>query len=120
MAFAGQYNEVVEIWDFTKTKSEYGVVTNTLTKTYETRAKVIYTGGRRAVLNDQIVTPYQKTFIIRIYVPVKDTSWIKWNGDYYRVTGIEVSREYQEMTITTDKVLDEQLSATPIQVENNG
>ncbi len=106
MAFAGLFNEVVEIYDFTKTKSSQGIVTETLSLAYKTRAKVGHVGGSRSVINEQIATPYIKNFVLRIYVPVKDTSWIKYNDKYYRVTSIDTNREMQQKVVMTEEVLD--------------
>lgn len=106
MAFAGLFNEPVEIYDFTKTKSTYGVVTETITKVYETRAKVGHIGGSRQVINNEIETPYSKNFVMRIYVPVTDTSWVKYDGKYYRVTSIDTDRALQQKVVVTEQVLD--------------
>lgn len=104
--YAGLLNEKIEIYDFTMTKSIIGVVTSTINKVYETRAKVSHRGGSRTVINEEVVTPYQKTFVVRIYVPVTDTSWIKYNGKYYRVVSIDKDIAMQQQVILTDEVLD--------------
>lgn len=102
--WAGKYNEPIEIWDIQATRNAFGEQVENREKTYETRAKVVYTGGMRGVRNNEIQTPYTKSFIVRIYVPVSDDSWIKWKDKFYRVTSIDSSREYQEQTITTEVV----------------
>lgn len=119
--WAGKFNEPIYVYNFTAGRNAFGEDVDysplsysyaTLydpTKTsycsyYPTRAKVIYTGGNRQVNNDEIQIPYSKTFVTRIYVPVTDTSWVKWKDDYYRVTSIDKSREYQEITINTQLV----------------
>lgn len=104
MAFAGRYNEPIEIWDIVSERNAFGEQVDERLKTYETRAQVVYTGGARQVRNNEIQTPYTKSFIVRIYVPVLDTSWIKWKDSFYRVTSIDASRQYQEQTITTELV----------------
>lgn len=104
MAWAGKYNEPIEIWDIESGRNAFGEQVDDRVKTYETRAQVVYTGGIRGIRNDEIQTPYTKSFIVRIYVPVTDTSWIKWKDNFYRVTSIDSSRQYQEQTITTSLV----------------
>lgn len=104
--FAGLLNEPIQIYDFTKTKSSYGVVSDVLTLTYETRAKVSHIGGSRQVINGEIETPYSKNFVMRIYVPIKDTSWIKYDGKYYRVTSIDRDKAMQQTVVITQEVLD--------------
>ena len=120
--WAGKYNEPITVWNFKSGKNAFGeevdysplsysyataydpADTTSYCTYYTTRAKVIYTGGTRNVLNSEIQTPYTKSFIVRMYVPVTDESWIKWKDNYYRVTSIDSSREYQEQTITTQLV----------------
>ena len=102
--WAGKYNEPIEVWDIESNRNAFGEQLDNRVKVYETRAKVIYTGGLRGVRNSEIQTPYTESFIVRIYVPVTDTSWIKWKDKFYRVTSIDSSREYQEITLTTELV----------------
>ena len=122
MAFAGKYNEKVYVYNFLRSKNDYGeeVDYSPLSYSYATaydpnnptaycayyatRADVIYTGGARNVLNNEIQTPYTKNFIVRNYVPVTDESWILWKDNYYRVTSIDESRQYQEITLSTELV----------------
>ena len=122
MAFAGKLNEPIKVWNFKRGKNEFGEEvdysplnyseytaydpddTESNCTYYDTRAKVIYTGGIRNVLNNEVQTPYTKSFIVRAYVPVTDESWISWKDTYYRVTSFDISREYNEITITTEKV----------------
>lgn len=122
MAWAGKYNEPIYVYNFKSGKNDFGeevdysplsysyaTVYNpndsySYCTYYPTRAQVVYTGGARTVRNNEIQTPYSKSFIVRIYVPVNDGSWIKWKDNYYRVTSIDESREYQEITISTELV----------------
>lgn len=121
MAWAGKFNEPIYVYNFIAERNSFGEEIEytpltysyaTLydpTKTsycsyYPTRAQVIYNGGNRHVENNEIQIPYSKTFVTRIYVPVTDTSWIKWKDDYYRVTSIDKSRDYQEITIHSELV----------------
>lgn len=97
--FAGPLKEKIEIYDHTKTRNSFGEEVETLTLTYSTRAKVGHIGGSRTVINSEIQTPYTKNFVIRIYVPVKDDSWIKYNGNYYRVTSIDKNPDLQQQVI---------------------
>ena len=99
MAWAGLFNEKVEIYDFVKTKSDIGVVSETQEKTYETRAKVGHVSGSRTVINDEIQTPYTKNFVLRYYVPVHDTSWIKYKDKFYRVCSIDKDLALQQQVI---------------------
>lgn len=101
---AGLFNEVVEIHDIVSSRNDFGEQVDTRAKVYDTRARVGHIGGSRTVINNEIVTPYTKNFVLRIYVPVTDTSWIKYRDKFYRVTSIDVDRVTQSQTITTELV----------------
>lgn len=102
--FAGLLNEKVEIYDLVVTKSKTGVVNQELQKVYDTRAKVGHIGGSRQVINGEITTPYSKNFVMRIYVPVTDTSCIKYEGNFYRVMSIDRDKSMQQVVVTTELV----------------
>lgn len=106
MAYAGLFNEQIEIYDFVKTKSRQGVVNEELKLVYKTRAKVSHLSGSRTVIDDQIQTPYTKTFVMRIYVPVTDTSWIKYEDKYYRITSIDKDKTLQQQVVIASLVTD--------------
>ena len=106
MAYAGLFNEPIQIYEHTKTKNAFGEEETSLSLLYETRAKVGHVGGSRQVINNEIETPYQKNFVIRIYVPITDTSWIKYEGKYYRVTSIDKDNGLQQQVVITELVLD--------------
>lgn len=102
--YAGLLKEPIEIYDSTITKTSYGTITETMALSYTTRAKVGHIGGSRSVINDEIQIPYTKNFVIRNYVPVQDTSWIKYNNSYYRVTSIDENKDLMQKVITTELV----------------
>lgn len=108
MAWSGKLNEPIEIWDIITKRNAFGEDETDMEKVYDTRAQVIYSGGSRVNINDEMQVPYTKRFIMRIYVPVTDTSWVKWKGRFYRVTSIDESREYQEKSVTTQLVIGEE------------
>ena len=106
MAYAGLFDEHIDIYDFIKLKSKQGVVSEELTLTYSTRAKVSHASGGRTVINNQIQTPYVKTFVLRFYVPIQDTSWIKYQDKYYRVTSIDKDKSLQQQVVIAELVTD--------------
>jgi hypothetical protein len=102
--WAGLLEECIEIWDATTVKNDYGEAKETRALSYSTRAKVGHVGGNRTVINSEIQIPYQKNFVVRAYVPIKDTSWIKYNDKYYRVLSIELDRQLKQKIIITEIV----------------
>lgn len=104
MAYAGLFNEPIDIYDITSTRNDFGEKVETYTKTYSTRAKVGHIGGSRQVINNEIVTPYQKNFVVRIYVPVSDTARVKYKDKFYQVTSFDKDISLQQTTIITELV----------------
>ena len=102
--FAGLLKECIEIWDVASVKNDYGEMKETRSLAYSTRAKVGHIGGSRAVINNEIQTPYQKNFVVRVYVPVSDTSWVKYEGKYYRVTSIDTNKDLKEKILVCELV----------------
>lgn len=102
--FAGFLKEKIEIYGFQKTRNEYGEEVEERTLLYTTRAKVGHVGGSRSVINSEIQTPYTKRFVLRIYVPIYDDSWIKYKDKYYRVTSIDKDLDMQQQVIDTEIV----------------
>ena len=101
---AGQLNEKIQIYDLVKVKDDFGRISENRVLSYDTRAKVGHISGSRTVINSEIQTPYVKNFVIRIYVPVNDTSWIKYNDKFYRVTSIDKNTYMQQQVITAEEV----------------
>lgn len=104
MAFAGLFNEPIEVYKFFTEKNEYGEEITIRNKVFSTRAKVGHIGGSRTVINSEIQTPYMKNFVVRIYVPVFDDSFIKYNGKFWRVTSIDEDKELQQKVVITEIV----------------
>ncbi len=106
MKRAGLLNEIIEIYKVVWEKDKYGSQVETLELVTTTRARVVYNNGSRNIENSEIVHNYNKTFIVRYYVPINDYDKILWQGKYYRVLSIDSSREYQEKTINTELIND--------------
>lgn len=104
MALAGLFNELVDIYKFFKQKNDYGEEVTYREKVFSTRAKVGHIGGSRSVINNEIQTPYTKNFVLRIYAPVFDDSYIKYQDKFYRVISIDTDREMQQKVVITELV----------------
>lgn len=101
---AGRLNEVVKIFDAVETVNEYGERSIEYVERYTTRARVEFNNGNRGRENDEIVFNYFKTFNLRSYVPVSETSLIEWQGKRYRILTIEARREYNDLLINTELI----------------
>lgn len=101
---AGRLNEVVKIYNVVSTVNDYGERVETYSLAMTTRARVDFNSGNRTNQNDEIVFNYQKTFNVRSYVPVYDTSHIEWQGKMYRVLSVEKRREYNDIVVVAELI----------------
>lgn len=100
--YSGILNEVIEIWRQSTERNNYGEEEIRREFYKKTRAGVSSQGTRRTVINSEIQYPYQKFFVTRIYVDVKEDDWIKYDGRFYRILSIENNRELQNKRIDVE------------------
>lgn len=101
---AGQYNEVIMIYKSIETVNDYGERQITTQLDYTTRAKVEETSGSRQNENNEIVYDHLKTFYVRSYVPITDTSIIEFDNRKWRVISIDKRREQNDIKIVTELI----------------
>ena len=101
---AGQYNEIIKIFKSVETENEYGECEITTQLDFTTRAKHEATSGTRQNENNEIVYDHTKTFYVRSYVPITDTSIIEFDGKKYRVITFDKRREYNDIKIVTQLI----------------
>ena len=101
---AGLLNEIIAIYRQQEVQSEYGDISTTYVQVSTTRAKVNHSQGKRELQNEEIFFNYSKTFIVRIYVDVRDADRIKYGDKFYRVTSIEPDAHSQQKIIVTELV----------------
>ena len=102
--FAGQYNEIIKIFKTIETVNDYGEREITTQLDYNTRAKAEETSGSRQNENNEIVYDHLKTFYVRSYVPILDTSIIEFDGKKWRVITIEKRKEHNDIKIVTELI----------------
>ena len=101
---AGRLNEVVKIYNMESTVNDYGERIEDYVLSMTTRARVDFNSGNRTNENSEIVYNYQKTFSVRSYVPVTDTSHIEWQSKMYRVLSVEKRREYNDIVVVAELI----------------
>lgn len=106
MKRAGLLNEIIQLYRPTITVNDYGERSETFELVYTTRARVINDGGSRTIENSEIFYPYQKTFMVRYYVPVEDVYKVKWQNNDYRIISTEKRRDYNDILIKTELIND--------------
>lgn len=101
---AGQYNEIINIYKSIETENEYGEREITTEFVFRTRAKHEATSGTRQNENNEIVYDHVKTFYVRSYVPITDTSIIEFDDRKWRVISIEKRKEQNDIKIVTELI----------------
>lgn len=101
---AGQYNEIIKIYDSKEVINDYGEREIEQVYVTTTRAKVESTSGNRSNENNEIVYDYTKTFYVRSYVPIKDTSIIYYDEKKYRILTHDHRKDYNDIKIITELI----------------
>ena len=101
---AGLLNELIEIYKPSIESNEFGEQVQVYTKSYDTRAQVIYDSGNRTTSNNEIVFNYHKTFKIRRYIEVMENYQIKYKNKFYRILTIEDIRQYNHKVVTAELI----------------
>ena len=103
---AGRLNEVIKIYTLQTTINDYGERIEEYVYAYTTRARVEYSSGNRSNENNEVVFNYFKTFNVRSYVPISETSQIEWQGKRYRILTLEKRREWNDIIVQTELIND--------------
>ena len=104
MAWAGQFNEKIEVWKLDRVPNGFGETVVVETHVRDTRAKVTHLSGSRTIRNEEIMYPYSKQFIVRIFEDIDEDMLIVWKGKKYRILSIDTDRERQWKNILTEIV----------------
>lgn len=101
---AGQLTENVKVYSSEEKENEYGERTTILIYQTSTRAKLESSSGNRTTENNEIVYDYTKTFYVRSYVPISDTTVIEYEGKKYRLLTYEKRKTNNDIKIVTELI----------------
>lgn len=101
---AGILKETIEIYKPIQRVTKFGDATTEYEFFYKTKSAVKYNSGSRQIMNDEIVYPSSRQFIIRHYVPVLETMRIKYDNKFYQIISIEPNKYYNDKSIIADLV----------------
>lgn len=101
---AGQYNEIVNIYQSEEVENEFGERVVHLKFQERTRAKVEFTGGSRSNENNEIVYDFTKNFYLRSYISINDGNIIEYESRKYRVITYDKRREYNDIKVVTELI----------------
>ena len=101
---AGLLDTPIDIKRAVVSKNKYGEKVQTYEPVYNTKARVIYNSGNRAVENGEILHNYSITFEVWDYVTVLDTDYVYYEEADYRILSIEHDKHQQKKILRCDKV----------------
>ena len=106
MAAAGIFKDIITIKRPRTTKNAYGEEVVEYDTIWNTRARVVHTGGNRTNENESIFYTSLKTLEVRDYVPVDYYDHISFMNKEWRVLDIEPFEKQQKKHIKIELVND--------------
>lgn len=96
--------EIIEIFSVEVSRNIVGEQIQKYNKIYRCRCQVTHDGGGKRTENDEVVTLYDKVFVVRSYVPVKENYIIFWRGKKFRILDIDIDLVNQSKTIKAEQI----------------
>ena len=100
----GLLKEKIDIYRPISNQNEFGEMVQEYRPWYCTRSRIVSNGGSRTLLNNEIFYPYRKIFEVHLYVDVKETDIIHWDGKKYRILSIDLDRNQMKKVIMTELI----------------
>lgn len=101
---SGDLKERIKIYSLLTKTTVYGDTHDEYSYNYTCRARVNYASGNRIVENEEIFYSVDREFIVRSYVPIKDTDIIVWNNEKWRILSKDHNKTYNDIIIRTTKI----------------
>lgn len=101
---AGILKDIIEIYEPKVVSTDYGDQKITYVYFYKTHACIQDTGGNRAEEANRIVFNNSKRFIVRYYVPIKETMRIKFDNKWWKINQIQSNKFYNDKEIDCELV----------------
>lgn len=100
----GLLKDKIDIYRPISNQNEFGEMVQEYKIWYCTRARIINNGGSRTLLNNEIFYPYRKIFEVHLYLDIKETDIIHWEGKKYRILSIDLDRNQMKKVIMTELI----------------
>lgn len=101
---AGLFKELISIYKPELSTNEYGEQIQEYVKCKDTKSQVKYNNGNRGIENDEVVSNYVKTFIVRHYIELNENYLIEWNKQRYRILSIDYNKQYQYKQVIAELI----------------
>lgn len=101
---AGLLDTDIEITRPVTSKNQFGEKELEYQFHYQTKARVVYNSGNRALENGEILYNYSLSLEVYDYVDVADTDHVTYEGQEYRILSIEHDKHLMKKTLRVEKV----------------
>jgi head-tail adaptor len=98
---AATLRDKIEIYEMTTTRTDYGTIKESYTLKYTTRANTKFVSENQVVSEGEVYYPITMQFIVRAYVPVVETDYIKFDNKKWRILSIDKNKYYNDISINT-------------------
>ena len=100
----GLLKDKIDIYRPISNQNEFGEMVKEYRPWYCTRSRIVSNGGSRTLLNNEIFYPYRKIFEVHLYLDIKETDIIHWEGKKYRILSIDLDRNQMKKVIMTELI----------------
>lgn len=100
----GLLKDKIDIYRPISNQNEFGEMVQEYRPWYSTRSRIVNNGGSRTLLNNEIFYPYRKIFEVHLYLDIKETDIIHWEGKKYRILSIDLDRNQMKKVIMTELI----------------
>lgn len=94
----------IEIHELVTEKTEYGTIRSFYRYKCRTRSHIIFNSENQVVSEGEVFYPINRTFIVRSYIPVKETDRIKWEDKFWKIMSINKNIYFNDIEIVTTLV----------------
>lgn len=92
---------IIDIYELVETKTQYGTIKKDYQHKYQARAHVIFNSENQVISEGEVYYPINRTFIVRAFIPVKETDVIEFEGKRYKIMSINKNIYYNDIEIVT-------------------
>lgn len=98
---SGDLRDRINIYELVSTRTATGAAKTDWQFKCSCRSRVNYSSGNRQITNDEIFYSVDREFIVRSYVPVKETDEIRWDNKRWQILSIDKNKTYNDIIIKT-------------------
>ena len=94
----------IQLYNLVTEKNPYGAIQSSYAYRCSTKAHIIFNSENQVVSEGEVFYPITLTFIVRSYIPVKETDRIKWEDKFWKIMSINKNIYFNDIEIVTTLV----------------